>query len=438
MNSKHSLGVYFFFPAITMLLGWGLRGTIGGGPIGALIPGAMVALALCLLLGRRESAGLIVCLGALGIGMGGHVTYGQTIGLSRFDDTYWWGSLGMATKGAVWGLMGGGILGLAFVRDKFTNRQIMFAMIAMVAGCYVGWAYIDVPRHSYFYFSDPEKPRAEIWAGLLLGAIAFLSALAASSDNKIPLRFAMWGLLFGGLGFGLGGQLIAMGVRLDQPLKSFSWWKGMEFSFGFLLGGGLGLAAYVNRHELGEPTIKHPELVTKDSPFLPALFMAAILVLTVHRLHFTVPVLFIMAIECAVLTGLVLYSNFFGWQIGVTLTTYSFGLDLIRAVCYESKTVQFSEEIRVWWVLVIVMSLGTAVAVALNFRKQLPAVKPILLLLTWTGVFVGMMKMYLLSHPNFDKNYFFVSGTFLVSAILTSVLALMIPEPHAVDIEEIE
>ncbi len=456
MISRHSPLMYFFFPAIAMLLGWGLRGTIGGGPIGALIPGAMVALTLCLLLNRGPSTGFIICLGALGIGIGGHQTYGQTIGLSRVNETYWWGSLGMAVKGAVWGLAGGAVLGLAFVRDKFTNRQIMFAMLAMVAATFVGWAYLDAPRHANFYFSDPVKPRAEIWAGLLLGAVALLSALSVSGDSKVPLRFALWGLLFGGLGFGLGGQLIALGGRLESKLAEdsfwigFSWWKGMEFSFGFLLGGGLGLAAYFSRDELAEPATSYPELVPKQAPLLPALFMAMILVLTVHRLHFTVPVLFIMVIELAVLTGLVLYSNFFGWHIAITLTTWSFGLDLMRAigrllrdekpvvlskklaifnVFREDPSLTFGEHLLVWWVIVLAITVGTAFAVSANYHAKHTSKKAMLILLTWTSTLVGFLKVSEQSGWDYQKNTYFVCGLFLVSAVLTTVIAASIPEP---------
>jgi len=433
MKSNYSLGLFFLYPAIATLLGWGLRGTIGGGPIGALIPGAMVALVLCHMLNRGRSVGFIACLGALGIGIGGHQTYGQTIGLSRFDDTYLWGSLGMAVKGAVWGLGGGAVLGLAFVRDRFTNLQIMFAMIAMVAATYVGWIYLDVPLHPNLYFSDLKEPRAEIWAGLLLGAIALLSVTTITGRSNVPASFALWGLIFGGLGFGLGGQLIAMGSRLEPPLKSFSWWKGMEFSFGFLLGGGLGIAAYLNRDQLAEPIEETPELIPKQAPIIPATFLAIMLVLAVHRLHFTVPVLFIMVIELAVLTGLALYSNFFGWHIAVTLTIYSFGLDLIRAISRliadPKKFVYLSDNFRHWWFVILLMSLAVAFAVSANFRKGHPSKRAMLLLITWTGTAVGLMKMFQQSQGDYNVNTYFVCGTFIVSAILTTVIACLIPEP---------
>ena len=45
MNKKEKSFNWMFiiYPALAMMLGWGLRGHIGGGPFGAMIPGAMVA-----------------------------------------------------------------------------------------------------------------------------------------------------------------------------------------------------------------------------------------------------------------------------------------------------------------------------------------------------------------------------------------------------------
>ena len=88
-----------------MSLGWGLRGSIGGGSLGAMIPGAMIGLVLCLLLGRQSDAGLIAAFAAVGVGFGGQETYGQTVGLSLQPDTFWWAILGFVIKGAAWGLL---------------------------------------------------------------------------------------------------------------------------------------------------------------------------------------------------------------------------------------------------------------------------------------------------------------------------------------------
>jgi hypothetical protein len=111
--------------AVTMSLGWGLRGSIGGGSLGAMIPGAMIDLVLCLLLGRRSDSGLIVAFAAIGVGFGGQETYGQTVGLSLQPETFWWAILGFVIKGAAWGLLGGAFIGLALDRPHHTNKQLL-------------------------------------------------------------------------------------------------------------------------------------------------------------------------------------------------------------------------------------------------------------------------------------------------------------------------
>ena len=81
-----SVWYWCLFPAATMSLGWGLRGFIGGGSLGAMIPGAMLGLALCLLFGRTRDIGLIAAFAAVGIGFGGQETYGQTVHISTLPE----------------------------------------------------------------------------------------------------------------------------------------------------------------------------------------------------------------------------------------------------------------------------------------------------------------------------------------------------------------
>lgn len=63
-----------------MSIGWALRGSIGGGPLGAMIPGALFAMAVA---HQRKwtarEAALFVGLSAVGIGLGGQMTYGLSL-----------------------------------------------------------------------------------------------------------------------------------------------------------------------------------------------------------------------------------------------------------------------------------------------------------------------------------------------------------------------
>lgn len=252
VNERYSKWMFILFPALAMMLGWGLRGHIGGGPFGAMIPGAMVALTICLLLEIPASiSATIVVFGVAGIGLGGEMTYGQTLGFLRNPDTVWWGILATTVKGAVWGLLGGAVLSIGFIFKNLSKNTIIVSLLIMMAGMLLGFKLINEPM--YIYFSDPAKPRPESWAALLFGAIALITYLKfkISKDNfKIITRFSTWGLIGGGLGFGIGGLWMVMGSRMPEGIVFHAWWKAMELTFGLLLGGALGYAAWLSRKEL--------------------------------------------------------------------------------------------------------------------------------------------------------------------------------------------
>src|SRR5690606_31326653 len=103
------------------------------------------------------------------------------------------------------------------------------------------------------YFSNRfDRPREEVWAGLLLGALAMLAVLLVMRRNAPLLRFALASFVGGGLGFGLGGALLAAGRNSTLNPEFWRWWKGMEYTFGLLFGLALGWAAWRSRAELAE------------------------------------------------------------------------------------------------------------------------------------------------------------------------------------------
>jgi hypothetical protein len=228
----------YLLPATAMMLGWGLRGFIGGGPFGAMIPGAMVALSLCLIY-RWPNPAMRAAFGAIGIGFGGIMTYGQTIGFIVKPDSYGWGLLGLTLKGAIWGLLGGAILGLGFTPKP---RIVGPAAILMIGFCWLGWHFVNEPK--VIYFSNPiDRPRAEIWAGLLFAGLALLAWLAARGLHRPALRFALAGAMGGAIGFGGGGSIHAACTIFVPHLHLHSW-KYMEFFFGFCFGWALAWAAH--------------------------------------------------------------------------------------------------------------------------------------------------------------------------------------------------
>lgn len=248
-NNEYLPSVWMFvlFPAVAVLLGWGLRGYIGGGPFAAMIPGCFLAMSMSLLLGYdRNQAVMAALFGTIAIGYGGEMTYGQTLGLARGADTMGWGMLGVTVKGAVWGLLGGAVFGVGMTYRQYDARTVVKGLVLTVLFLFIGWKLVNEPK--LIYFSDPvDRPREELWTGLLFAAVSFLAYMhrkGRGDQAGIPLRFALWGMAGGGLGFGGGALLLVYGPSLPVPQEWFGWWKAMEFFFGFMLGGSFGLCAW--------------------------------------------------------------------------------------------------------------------------------------------------------------------------------------------------
>ncbi len=239
-------------PAVAMMLGWGLRGFIGGGPFGAMIPGAMVILSLGIFYPRRHLS-LLAAYAAIGVGFGGEMTYGQTVGFIVQAETFWWGALGLALKGAIWGALAGPVIVLGF---RTTPRDTTVAVLLLVAATQLGWHFINQPK--LIYFSNLlDKPRPEIWAGLLLAALT----LTAYLQSKLAWRFLLAGLLGGGIGFGVGGAIQGLG-RILTPDLNLHWWKYMEFFFGFCFGWALAWAFAHSEVPEDEP-VAHPGVLVQ-------------------------------------------------------------------------------------------------------------------------------------------------------------------------------
>lgn len=379
MTQPPRLWVWIMWPAAAMALGWGLRGFIGGGPLGAMIPGAMIALVVSLLL-RRDGAdaGLIAAAGAAGIGFGGQETYGQTVGLSLVPETHGWALLGFAIKGAVWGLLGGVVLGMALLRAVrgYRLRFLAAGLAWMTAGTWLGWRLVNAPK--LIYFSNRfDKPREELWAGLLLGALCLLGWLWRAGGVGVARRFALWGALGGGAGFALGAAVQAWG-RHSDPLPWLDWWKVMELIFGALLGAAYGYAAWTCRGDCGPAG----EARTEGWPLWRQLAAAAALVVFAGAVEDGLPLRCSYTAAGAVLLTAALWRETLAWHTAISVTAAAFLIDLVKA-----RPV-FGVEGS--WAAASLCAAAVAVAVA---RRAAP--RSMFLLLTWSATGVSLLKVYL-------------------------------------------
>jgi hypothetical protein len=355
---RGKLPFWLVFPAVTMSLGWGLRGSIGGGPLGAMIPGAMVGLALCLLLGRERDAGRIAAMAAVGVGFGGQETYGQTVGLSLQPETFRWAMLGFALKGAAWGLLGGAAIGIALDRVEARRATIGFALMAL--GTWIGWQAIDHPKLMYFS-NRLDRPREELWAGLWLGGLLMLAWLRA----RLPSRFALWGAIGGGVGFALGASLQPWG-RAVWPAMPLGWWKAMELTFGALLGAAYGWCAWRTRADVPEWKEAAP-----GAPLWTIGYALAAIALT-GVAEELLPVRFGYTLGGAALLALAMRSEAMAWQTAITATVAFFAADVARS----QKAAPAAA-----WALAAAATVLVAVAV---WRRASP--RAMFLLLTWTAI----------------------------------------------------
>ena len=403
MTSTRPLWHWCFFGAVAMSLGWGLRGSIGGGPLGAMIPGAMIGLVLCLLLDRHRSAGLIAALAAIGVGFGGQETYGQTVGLSLQPDTFWWAILGFVIKGAAWGLLGGAFIGIALERRRHSGAVLLAGLGLMVFGTWLGWRFVNHPK--LIYFSNRfAQPREELWAGLWLGGLLLLAWLR----SRVPSWFALYGAVGGGIGFGVGASLQPLGraVWAGMPL---GWWKAMELTFGGVLGLAYVLCAWRLRSHLAPErrvgAVGHP-LPRAIVDGLIAIGLAIVL-------GQYLPVRFEYTVAAALLAGLVLFSDSLAWQTAITATVAAFGWDLL-----DHQT--FAPRPLVWTVLV-----ATTAAVAV-FVARRPRPATMLLLVTWAAV--ASAFRYLLPPSIVAPEVVTMLAVFVVFAVILTAMLRDAPD----------
>ncbi len=149
----HNRGIlaFIFLPALTMWLGWGIRGLFGHAN-GAMIPGAPLGLAISILLkGKRFSTGLVVALTAVGFGFGADETTLQTAGYlmgTNPDHVVKLGLAysGLALKGALWAMLGGAGLGLALAAHLYQRRDVAIGGLIMISVFYAGWWVVNRPE----------------------------------------------------------------------------------------------------------------------------------------------------------------------------------------------------------------------------------------------------------------------------------------------------
>lgn len=272
---------------LTMLLAgmaggtaWGIRGQYGH-ESGAAIAGILVGFTLIVLYGRTLSplhAARAVAMFALGISIGGSMTYGQTVGLTHDGplvgnvEAFRWGMLGLAIKGGVWIGLGGAFFGMGLGGKRYSAGQLFLLLAGMIAAYFLGVHFLNQPfdpankllpeiyfSDDWYWEPDVDRPRPECWGGLVAAFALLLIYLSAIKRDWMGFAFGCWGLLGGALGFPAGqcvqaanawhGDWIAS-LPTSEYTAHFNWWNMMETTFGFVMGAVVGIGCWFHRERI--------------------------------------------------------------------------------------------------------------------------------------------------------------------------------------------
>src|SRR4051794_12952043 len=102
---------YYALTALALSVGWGIRGNFGH-EYGAMIPGALAAMAVVLLSGRDDwprRVAYFAMFGALGWSFGGSISYMQVVGYthSGHSPSVLYGFANLFVIGFLWAAFGG-------------------------------------------------------------------------------------------------------------------------------------------------------------------------------------------------------------------------------------------------------------------------------------------------------------------------------------------
>lgn len=136
--------------ALSLSIGWGIRGNFGH-EYGAMIPGALTAIAVCLLSGREDWQNRVVyfgMFGALGWAFGGSMSYMQVVAYTHSGQlaSQHFGFFGLFFIGFLWAAMGGA--GTAF--PAVVDKERLTAIFRPLCWIFVGWVIFNKFLLLYF------------------------------------------------------------------------------------------------------------------------------------------------------------------------------------------------------------------------------------------------------------------------------------------------
>ncbi len=255
--------------AMSLATAWAIRGQFGHEQ-GAAWAGAIGGLALIMVSKRQDwynKMVLVALASAIGWGAGGMISYGVVVGYGRADNfiNAFYGLSMLFVIGALFGLLGGGLVGL--VLDSTQKNRVKWGslMAQMVTGGLLGY-YFLVEQIGF----KMTPPRSEAWAIILGAGLAMLWYMAREKRNS-AIRVAIFTALGGGFGFAFGNFLQVIGNVMEIQ---FNMWNVMEYSIGFFGGSAMAYGVFSSKWPLDE--VKPEKWVNRAALFFLVVFIPLI------------------------------------------------------------------------------------------------------------------------------------------------------------------
>lgn len=295
-------------------MGWGIRGQYGH-ETGAMMAGLLFSLVIVFLYGSGLTSltgARAAALCALGISIGGSMTYAQTVGLTKDPplignwEALRWGMLGLFIKGGIWIGYGGVLLGMGLSGIRYRPLEIILLLLAMLIVFFFGVWLLNSPYDpenrilpriyfsDHFYF-EPEdaQPRRECWGGLLLALATLIGYARIARGDRLALRLGIWAILAGGIGFTSGQSIqsyhawnpetFAEGGLFAGLPQNINWWNFMETGFGAAWGAILAVGVGLNRHLIESPD--EPDIVEITPAAEWLLLLVHVASIVAHEFH---------------------------------------------------------------------------------------------------------------------------------------------------------
>ncbi len=248
------------FAGFAVSYGWGIRGFVIGGEKGALLPGALMGIAVSFFaMGStgRELWLYFAAAGALTMFYGGTETYAQTMSylLSRDVEGPYFNQLkkgvsGIFLKGGLWFAIPGFVLALLpnALSGAYEIWEIVLLFASFPVVSFIGTKIFNTPydkankKFPKLYFS---LDRREEWGSNVM-IIAVLTVFSLVKGDIYSLGAGAAGFITGGFGFLIG--LVFYDIERRRGKIFFGklcekgyidGWKIMEHAFGAFSGGGL-------------------------------------------------------------------------------------------------------------------------------------------------------------------------------------------------------